>query len=955
MTPHEFIDKWKGGGDERRDAQPFFEDICRLLKHQTPREADPEHKWFTYEYGATKASGGEGWADVWKKGYFGWEAKGTHKNLDKAYQQLKMYADALENPPLLVVSDLHTIIIHTNFTNSVKTVYKFTIEDLVDHKTLDILRAVFFNPEQLRPGKTRQTITEDAARQFATLAERLRARKHPPLDVAHFLNRLLFCMFAEDVGLLPDDLFTKMVRASRGNPTLFEKRAKELFTAMQKGGDVAFQNIPWFNGGLFDNDTTLPLQAEEIDILQAACDLEWDEIDPSIFGTLFERGLDPKKRSQLGAHYTDPATIMRIVGPVIVKPWRQAWEIKKVEISALMERADLFGPTAKTSAEKAARTKAGNDAKRLLAGFLDELKNFTVLDPACGSGNFLFLALRALKDIEHAIHVDVEAMGMGRMFPSIGPENVKGIELNEYAAELARITIWIGEIQWMIQKGYGANQNPILRPLDQIENRDALLSEGGKEAHWPDADVVVGNPPFLGGRRKRRELGADYFGSLSKVYATRVPDGSDLVSYWFEKAKTLIVDKKLQRAGLVATNSIRQIDNRKVMAAITDTAHIFNAWSDEEWVNEGANVRVSLVCIENKDAASRQVCLNGEPVGSIHSDLRASLDETSVDLTKARKLPENAGASFFGLSLAGKFNVDEKRAREWLLLPNPNGKSNSDVLRPLWNGQDLTGRWNGRWVVDFGPTMEMEEASLYEAPFGWVETYVKPERLKNNRPARAKKWWKHGEARPGLRAKLDGKDRYIATSEKSKHRFFAWLPSTVAPDHRLIVFPRSDDYFFGVLSSSIHVAWVLAVGSTLEDRPAYATSTCFEMFPFPEGLTPDISEADIEEEPRAQRIAAAAKTLTDARDKWLNPDEWIDRVDEPVAGYPTRIIAKPGREGDLDEKTLTNLYNLSPGWLRLAHEALDKAVAEAYGWKWPLTNEEILARLFALNQKRLGV
>src|SRR5690606_16635802 len=295
MTPHAFIQKWKGGGDERRDAQPFFEDLCRLVGHPTPREADPDHKWFTYEYGASKATGGEGWADVWKKGYFGWEAKGTHKDLDKAYAQLKMYADALHNPPLLVVSDLHTIVVHTNFTNTVKTQYKLTIEELADHKTLDILRAVFNDPDRLKPGKTRQNITEDAARQFATLAQKLRDRGHAPSQVAHFLNKLLFCMFAEDIGLLPDDLFTKMVKSSKGQPARFDARAKELFAAMQTGGDVAFQDIPWFNGGLFDGDDTLELTVEELDILLAACDLEWDEIDPSIFGTLFERGLDPKK------------------------------------------------------------------------------------------------------------------------------------------------------------------------------------------------------------------------------------------------------------------------------------------------------------------------------------------------------------------------------------------------------------------------------------------------------------------------------------------------------------------------------------------------------------------------------------------------------------------------------------------------------------------------------------
>ncbi|GAB2503410.1 type IIL restriction-modification enzyme MmeI [Arenimonas alkanexedens] len=393
VNPNDFIAKWRNGGDERRDAQPFFEDLCRLVGHPTPKEADPEHTWFTYEYGATKASGGNGWADVWKKGHFGWEAKGTHKSLEKAYEQLKMYADALENPPLLVVSDLQTIIVHTNFTNSVKREIRFTVEDLADFDTRQILDAVFNSPDKLKPTMTRTAITQEAAQKFTTLAQALRERGTDPHPVAHFLNRLIFCMFAEDIGLLPESVFTKMVDASQNDSALFEKRSRELFAAMKSGGDVAFLNIDWFNGGLFDDDSTLALTVPELKILLGACRLDWSAIDPSIFGTLFERGLDPSKRSQLGAHYTDPDTIMKIVRPVVILPWLQAWASEREVIAGLMAKADIFGPTAKTKGEKSARTKASNEAKGLLAAFLERLRGFSVLDPACGSGNFLFLAL----------------------------------------------------------------------------------------------------------------------------------------------------------------------------------------------------------------------------------------------------------------------------------------------------------------------------------------------------------------------------------------------------------------------------------------------------------------------------------------------------------------------------------------------------------------------------------
>jgi len=472
MTPNDFVAKWKNGGDERRDAQPFFEDLCRLIGHKTPKEADPTHSWFTYEYGATKTSGGEGWADVWKKNYFGWEAKGTHKSLEKAYEQLKMYADALQNPPLLVVSDLQTIIVHTNFTNTVKKTYKFTVEDLASYETRQILDAVFNNVEALRPGITRTAITQDAAGQFTNLAVALRGRGYDPHAVAHFLNRLIFCMFAEDIGLLPNHLFTRLVERSLDDPAAFGTRCAELFRAMSKGGEMALEKVDWFNGGLFEDDAVLPLERTELAVLLAACQLEWDEIEPSIFGTLFERGLDPNKRSQLGAHYTDPDTINKIVGPAVSAPWIEAWELEKTALTKLLARS---GTT----------TKVSRPILNRFNEFLDKLRSFTVLDPACGSGNFLYLSLRALKDIEKRVLIEGEGLGLGRQFPAIGPQNVKGIELNDYAAELARITVWIGEIQWMIQNGFGARRQPILQPLDQIENRDALLNQDGTRSVWP--------------------------------------------------------------------------------------------------------------------------------------------------------------------------------------------------------------------------------------------------------------------------------------------------------------------------------------------------------------------------------------------------------------------------------------------------------------------------------------
>jgi len=458
-----------------------------------------------------------------------------------------------------------------------------------------------------------------------------------------------------------------------------------------------------------------------------------------------------------------------------------------------------------------------------LRGFLERLRMFRVLDPACGSGNFLYLALRTLKDIEHQVMLEAETLGLQRGFPTVGPESVLGIEINPYAAELARLTVWIGEIQWMLGHGYSLNDQPILKPLNSIECRDALL-DGSGEAAWPTADAIVGNPPFLGDKKQLAELGDEYAGWLRRVYQGRVPGGADLVCYWFEKARAQIEARQAQRAGLVATNSIRQKRNRPVLERIQASGVIFHAWSDLEWVNEGAAVRVSLVCFGTappSPACGRGVggegaMLDGRPVAAIYADLTGSSETTgALDLTQARPLPENAGCSFFGLCLAGAFAVDSDTARRWLQQPNPHGRPNSEVLRPIWNGVDVTQGWKGRWVIDFGTDLSEKEAALYEAPFAHVLAKVKPVRMSNREKSRVDYWWRHGRPRPELRRKLAGLTRYIATSETAKHRIFIWLPVSVAPEHKLVVIPRDDDVTFGILSSRFHTIWAVTSGGRL--------------------------------------------------------------------------------------------------------------------------------------------
>ena len=722
MTAAEFIKRWsRVTQSEKAVSQSHFNELCQLLGEPTPVEADPEGDEYCFERGAAKDSGGDGWADVWKRRYFAWEYKSQGKDLDAAFQQLRQYALALENPPLLIVSDMRRFRIHTNWTNSVSTVHEFTLYELDDPGTRNLLKWAFSEPERLRPEQTRQALTEQAAATFAELAQGLRDGGHEPQTVAHFVNRLVFCMFAEDVGLLPDQMFRRMLDQARLRPEEFAGYASELFGAMHRqGGRVGFEEVAWFNGGLFDDDTALPLDRPQVNAVREAAGLDWSEIDPSILGTLFERGLDPDKRSQLGAHYTDRDKVMQIVEPVIERPWLAEWAASKEKLSALFDRAKKAKTTQTASRRR-------QEASKQLREFLERLAEFRVLDPACGSGNFLYLALHALKDLEHRVRVEAQTLGLQPPFPAVGPANVKGIELNPYAAELARVSVWIGEIQWMRRHGFREDRDPILKPLDTIECRDAVLTADRQEPEWPEADVVIGNPPFLGGKLLLRGLGERYTTDLRKAYKGSLPAFADLVCYWFHKAEHLVANGKVKRAGLVATNSIRSGRNRVVLDRIVKDGTIFDAWSDRPWVIEGAAVRVSLVCFGTKNA-TMNATLDGVEVRRISSDLSAG----TVDLTEAAKLPQNQDTAFIGDQKSGDFDIPGSLAREWLRLPsNPNGRPNSDVLRPWINGMDLTRRPRDMWIIDFGDSMSDAEAALYEAPFAHVADHVWPIRQKS--------------------------------------------------------------------------------------------------------------------------------------------------------------------------------------------------------------------------------
>ena len=942
MTPNAFISKWRAAElKERSAAQEHFIDLCHLLDEPTPADADPTGSFYAFERGASKTTGGEGWADVWKRGHFGWEYKGKRKDLNAAFVQLQQYALALENPPLLVTCDLDRFVIRTNWTNTVSQTHELALEDLRDADARAKLKWVLSDPERLRPGVTREGLTAKAAGEFAVLAQRLRGRGHAPVAVAHFINRLVFCMFAEDVSLLPKDMFSRMLGASAHGGD-FAALAGSLFAAMRSGGIVGFERVEWFNGGLFDTNEALPLEPDDVALCRRAAALDWGEIDPSILGTLFERGLDPNARAQLGAHYTDRDKIMRIVDPVIVRPWLAEWDVAK---TAIVTALDKPGP----SASPAMRNRARTAAEAHYREFLDRLRAYRVLDPACGSGNFLYLALRALKDLEHRAGLEAEALGIQREFPRVGPENVLGMELNPYAAELARVTVWIGEIQWMRRNGFDVPRQPILRALDTIENRDAAVGDDGRLAIWPKADAIVGNPPFLGGKRLRDALGDDYVDRLFAAYAGRVPAEADLVTYWIANAWAAVSAGDTARVGLVTTNSVRGGANRRLLEPIAAAGALFEAWADEPWIQDGAAVRVSLLCFA-RDAAAAPM-LEGHPVDRINADLTG----TAADLTRARRLLNNGSVAFQGPVKVGPFDISGSLAREWLLAPhNTNGRPNSDVLTPWANGSDLVRRPSDTWAIDF---VERDEATAayYELPFEYALVTVKPVRDSNNRERRRRLWWQHGETVPGLRAAINGLGRFIATPRVSRHRIFVWLPASILPDSRLTVIARDDDLFFGLVHSCFHEAWSLRLGGWhgVGNDPQYTPSAGFETFPFPPGMTPDVPVAALEASAEAKAIAAAAVELDRLRAAWLNPPDLVRIEPEVVSSYPDRVLPRDeAAAAVLAKRTLTNLYNARPAWLANAHAALDQAVGAAYGWPADIAIDDALERLLAINLER---
>ena len=580
MDAAEFARKWIASkGTERAASQEHFLDLCGLVDEPTPNEADPTGDFYAFEKGAERTSAGDGFADVWLKDHFGWEYKGKRKDLRAAYKQLLDYHEALGQPPLLVVCDLERFEVHTKWTGFESWTYHFNLTHLTSDEpvrvtgardetpqgaprltAIQVLKALWEEPERLRPVRTTEEITAEAAELFeGVVAELRRWGTADAMGIARFVSRTVFCMFASDIGLLPRGAFSDLLRAQAENASEFRAALADLFRTMESGGRYGAQTIPWINGDLFtDDDVPDDLTTNEILTLQKLDALNWADVEPAIFGTLFERVLDPGVRAALGAHYTSRADIETLVEPVLMAPLRREWEAAREAATEARYQAQQRGATEETQLER---------IREHVAPFLDRLTQMTVLDPACGSGNFLYVSLALLKGLEKEAIAYAGLQGV-RFEPRVHPRQLLGIEKNEYAHELASMVIWIGYLQWKQRNIIPLdNEEPILQKLDQITLMDAIVDRshpaGPREPEWPPADVIVGNPPFLGGKRLRTELGDDYVEAMFEVWKDRVQRTADLCCYWHEKARRMVHAGRARRAGLLATQSIRGKTSRR--------------------------------------------------------------------------------------------------------------------------------------------------------------------------------------------------------------------------------------------------------------------------------------------------------------------------------------------------------------------------------------------------------
>ena len=1026
-----FLAKWQtSGAAERANAQLFLAELCGILEVEGPRPKGPDEKAnaYVFEKVLVTATGSSNFIDLYKRGCFVLETKqgvdmdisaplssegeerrrnlktghgirgsrGYDLAMVRAKEQAERYARALPKeevpegrPPFVVVVDVgHSIALFTDWSRMGgeyvpfpdPASYRIQLKELAQTDVRERLRTVWTAPLELDPARRSAKVTREIADRLAKLARSLEG-KHSAELVGAFLMRCLFTMFSEDVELLPKDSFKGLLGKLKEDPSTFAPMVENLWDTMNRGGlsPILFKKLPRFNGGLFADAKAVPLDADQIQLLIEASTANWKDVEPAIFGTLLERALDPRERHKLGAHYTPRAYVERLVNPTVIEPLRDEW--KSVQVAALQLERD------------------GNlkKAQQEVTGFLQRLASVRVLDPACGSGNFLYVTLELLKRLEgevlnflhdHSTQGKLEMEGV-----MVTPANFYGIELNPRAAAIAEQVLWIGFLQWHLRTHGHLNNlpEPIIKDLHNIQCRDAVLEFDGRTeerdehgiavtrwdgrttkphpvtgeevpdpesrvpvysynnprpAQWPSVDFIIGNPPFIGNKRMRSALGDGYSSALREAW-NDIPDTVDFVMYWWDKAAELVRTGKAKRFGFIATNSLRQTFNRKVLQhhmGQKNPISLAFAIADHPWVDssDGAAVRVSLtVGTAGKHLGVLQESLNesisegedspqvtlSQKVGLIHPDL-----SVGSDVVGALRLLANENICFQGYVLVGEGFVLNQSEHDHILSAEPLA---GRVIRRWKNGRDLLQKDSGRYVIDlFG--MEVQKVIQdYPIIYQHLLNTVKPFRDQVARKGHREKWWIWGEARPGMRRATEGLRRIVVTNFAAKHRVFVFSDSKVALDHNLYVIATEDPFVLGVLSSRIHITWMLAAGSTLEDRPLWINSTCFKPYPFPPSSAATY-----------QTVCELAVRLDQHRksQQALHPELTLTGM------YNVLEAVRAGEQ--LTTKDRKVYEEGLVGILKDLHDQLDAAVAEAYGWPADLSTDEILNRLVKLNSER---
>lgn len=1041
-TGHEdFIARWQDreGGQERANYALFLSELCAVLGVRQPDPAGAaDRNDYVFER-AVKEPNGDGTfttrrIDLYKRGCFVLEAKqsrqkGATKDIGateapassrdlfgdappsprlgergaarawdvlmlNARNQAEGYARCLPPehgwPPFILVCDVgHCVEVYADFTGQGKNYaqfpdrqgYRIYLEDLRRGEIRERLRSIWTEPQALDPSRHSAKVTREIAARLAAVSKALEKEKHAPEEVAMFLMRCLFTMFAEDVGLLPEDSFRNLLDKCRADPKKFRPMVKQLWEAMNKGGfaHALETHVKRFNGEFFHTHTVLNLDRAEIGELYEAAKANWRNVEPAIFGTLLEQALDTAERKKLGAHYTPRSYVERLVVTTIIEPLRADWA------------------QAMSTAERQKSEGRAPDAITTIKAFHDKLCATRILDPACGTGNFLYVALELVKRLEGEVLEALADLGgqealSGLEGHGVDPHQFLGLEINTRAAAIAELVLWIGYLQWHFRTKGGAPAEPILRAFHNIQVKDAVLaaelelarddggkplSRGGapvyryknsKRPDWPAAEFIVGNPPFIGGKDIRARLGDEYTEALWKTH-TKINDSTDFVMYWWDRAAELLTEKTtvLRRFGLVTTNSISQVFQRRVMERHLKAKRPISlvvAIPDHPWTKatrDAAAVRIAMTVAQagSKEGLLRDVTREAaldtdapvvefkEAKGTINSDLTIG-----VDLTIARSLRTNDGICSPGVKLHGDGFIVTHQEAEYLGLGKRNGLEQH--IRAYRNGRDLTSRPRDVMVIDLFGLDSGEVRQRFPEVYQYVKSEVKEKivladgkeqkvgRDWNNRATYRENWWVFGEPRSDLRPALKGLKRYIATVETMKHRIFQFLDHTILPDNKLIVFALSDAAELGVLSSRIHCIWALRAGGWLGagNDPVYVKSRCFDPFPFPNAAdTQKTIIRAIAEELDAHRKHVLAKhghlTLTGLYNV-------LEKLRASV--YPDTLDADDRRIFD-DGLVLI---------LKELHDRLDVAVAAAYGWPADISDEEVLGRLVALNKERIS-